>query len=463
METETVSESGATEVNTEEVERAEIIDVCQLETAGGQSGEEESKGKKGEGAERGHRGAIHWEGEEESWGDAALWMFIFFRKMMHRKERQGEAQVDGTTGGGGGGNSGGLGDGHSSGGGAGGVAGPSNVAGGLGSGSGTRSGGQEGEGRPEAAEEVDQFGYPDSPTQNWLAAHADLSPLRILDNINLKSEFPYSVSMDTEKPPDISNIGLDTATNNLLQFAASVPVPDHTTTFLDIGLDSFQSLYEDQLMGDLAQGATVTTMTTVATPSILEAGTFTKVTELGPGQVDLRSLGLQSVTSVQCVGPPGQEAIMAHMTPVTAPLTLTPQPPALKSLVEPLPASALQGLIKIEPNFDTSLVKVEEAGTCDTSLDSCYEGASSPGGGKIKTPSARKKSTASTDTDNEEDISNIPSLNMRLQIIQQRVSSSLITLHRICYLPVLLIALLLHFYYTQFHKDFYCDGMKGFD
>ena len=410
-------------MNTEEVERAEIIDVCHRETAGEQSGEEESKGEKGERVKRGHSGAIYWGGGEQDWGEAALWMFMFFRKMMHRKERQGGEQVDGTTGGGGGGNSGGLGDGHSSGGsGTGGVAGPSNVGGGLGSGSGTRSdGGQEtGEGGPE----VDQFGYPDSPTQNWLAAHADLSPLRILDNINLKCEFPYSVSMDTEKPPDISNIGLDTATTNLLQLTASVPVPDHTTTFLDIGLDNFQSLYEDHLIGDLAQGSTVTTMTTMATPSILEAGTFTKVTELGPGQVDLRSLGLQSVTSVQCVGPPGQETIMAHMTPVTGPLTLTPQPPALKSLVEPLPASALQGLIKIEPqSFDTSLVKVEEAGAGDTSLDSCYEGASSPGGGKIK--SARKKSTASTDTDNEDDISNIPSLNMRLQIIQQRVSGSL--------------------------------------
>ena len=47
METETaVIESGATEVNTEEVERAEIIDVCQRETAGGQSDEEESKGER---------------------------------------------------------------------------------------------------------------------------------------------------------------------------------------------------------------------------------------------------------------------------------------------------------------------------------------------------------------------------------------------------------------------------------
>ena len=71
METATeVSESGATEVNTEEVERAEIIDVCHRETAGDQSGEEESKGEKGERVKRGHSGAIYWGGGEQDWGEA---------------------------------------------------------------------------------------------------------------------------------------------------------------------------------------------------------------------------------------------------------------------------------------------------------------------------------------------------------------------------------------------------------
>ena len=253
--------------------------------------------------------------------------------------------------------------------------------------------------------EVDQFGYPDSPTQTWLAANADLSPLRILDNINLKSEFPYTISMDTEKPPDISNIGLDNTTANLLQFAASVPVPDHSTTFLDIGLDSFQSLYEDQLIGDLVSSNTTSSVTSSVTtePSFCKLQPDSLTTQ----HIDLRSLGLQ------CVQLPPPEC-------------LTSPHPALRSLVEPLPASALQGLIKIEPSFDPSIVKQEES-----SLESCYPhmyspdnlgpGPTSPtSGGKMKSAS-RKKSTASTDTE-EDDISNIPSLQMRIQIIRQRVS-----------------------------------------
>ena len=40
------------------------------------------------------------------------------------------------------------------------------------------------------------------------------------------------------------------------------------------------------------------------------------------------------------------------------------------------------------------------------------------GGGKVKGSPARKKSTSSTD---EDDISNIPSLKMRIQVISQRV------------------------------------------
>ena len=38
--------------------------------------------------------------------------------------------------------------------------------------------------------DFENFEYPDSPTQKWLADNADLSPLTVLDNINLKTEFP---------------------------------------------------------------------------------------------------------------------------------------------------------------------------------------------------------------------------------------------------------------------------------
>ncbi|CAB4069460.1 unnamed protein product [Lepeophtheirus salmonis] len=118
--------------------------------------------------------------------------------------------------------------------------------------------------------DFDNFDYPDSPTQKWLADNADLSPLTVLDNINLKTEFPYaSNQIDIDKPPDIhqQNMPMDGApiAENLLQFAVSVPsVPQQpqqtnsssssspsTASFLDIGGDSFtQSLYDD--LGDIS-------------------------------------------------------------------------------------------------------------------------------------------------------------------------------------------------------------------
>ena len=86
--------------------------------------------------------------------------------------------------------------------------------------------------------DLENLEYPDSPTSHkWFADNSDLSPLTVLDNINLKTEFPYSTgSVDIDKPPDINSITLDSGAENLFQFAASVPnVPDNTTTFLDIG------------------------------------------------------------------------------------------------------------------------------------------------------------------------------------------------------------------------------------
>jgi hypothetical protein len=64
----------------------------------------------------------------------------------------------------------------------------------------------------------------------------------------LISEFPAyaNVTLESDKPPDISNIGMDPGTISFLQFAATVPppVPDTTAaataSFLDIGLESFQ-------------------------------------------------------------------------------------------------------------------------------------------------------------------------------------------------------------------------------
>ena len=381
-----------------------ITEKCEVSEDLRQWREEEEEDDGGERTEP--RGVVwRWEEDRRPWDSDTSWLVLLMLRMMHRKARGGE--TDGTTGGAGGTNNSGGFSGVSSNGGGGGAAGAAGAGGGVAgpSNGGTSSKGtSSGGGNLTEMTEVDQFGYPDSPTQTWLAANADLSPLRILDNINLKSEFPYTISMDTEKPPDISNIGLDNTTANLLQFAASVPVPDHSTTFLDIGLDSFQSLYEDHLIGDLVSTASSTPTSSVTTdPSFCKLQTDCMTTQ----QIDLRSLGLQ------CVQLPPPDCL--------------PSPhPALRSLVEPLPASALQGLIKIEPSFDPSIVKQEESSGEGGyphmySPDHMGPGPTSPtSGGKMKSAS-RKKSTASTDTE-EDDISNIPSLQMRIQIIQQRVS-----------------------------------------
>jgi len=356
--------------------------------------------------------------EEKEGEDDRVWLSMLRRRLQHRSERATwdggmekiPANSRGTTGGGGGTGSGGFtgvpngsaSSGSSSSGGGGGVAGPTQGS----SKQGTSGGSQE---QQEANVDLDEFGYPDSPTQSWLAQNSDLSPLQILDNINLKSEFPYSSAQgENDKPPDISNIGMDSTTANLLQFAASVPVPDHSTTFLDIGLDTFQSLYEDHLISDLMP--TNNNFNNFDQNfSALKGGMIAYKSE--SQTVDLKSLGIQLPL----------HGVSSGETTISA---VQPPPLGLRSLIEPLPASALQGLIKVEPSTgsSSSAIKEEDEGeTYNREVYSPQAQVSSPGspgssGGKMKT--SRKKSTASTDE--EDDISSIPSLQMRISIIQQR-------------------------------------------
>ena len=364
--------------------------------------------------------------EEKEAEDDRVWLSMLRRRMRHRSERgtwDGEekpwkgfaenipsGRSRGTTGGGGGTGAGGFtgvpnssaSSGSSSSGG-GGVAGPAQGS----SKQGTSGANPD---QQEANVDLDEFGYPDSPTQSWLAQNSDLSPLQILDNINLKSEFPYSSAQgENDKPPDISNIGMDSTTANLLQFAASVPVPDHSTTFLDIGLDTFQSPYEDHLISDLMP--TNNNFNNFDQNfSALKGGMIAYKSE--SQTVDLKSLGIQLPL----------HGVSSGETTISA---VQPPPLGLRSLIEPLPASALQGLIKVEPATasSTSAIKEEDEGEAyNREVYSPQAQVSSPGspgssGGKMKT--SRKKSTASTDE--EDDISSIPSLQMRISIIQQRV------------------------------------------
>ena len=66
-----------------------------------------------------------------------------------------------------------------------------------------------------------------SHAAKWFADHPELNPSKIFEgggSLSLKSEFPYPTETKIEKPPDISS--LDTATANLLQM--SVPDPSTT-------------------------------------------------------------------------------------------------------------------------------------------------------------------------------------------------------------------------------------------
>ena len=378
------------------------------------------------------------------------------------------------------------------------------------------SGGGNGSGNLD----LDQFDYPDSPTSHkWLADNNDLSPLTVLDNINLKTEFPYSsAGTDMDKPPDINSITLDTGAEHLFQFAASVP--DSSSTLLDIGTDSFsQSLYDD--LGDInladfpSVGAFASVHTSSLGPSIINnnnnnnnnnnsasnsnilsllaaatpvptsvatsssiqtallsqlpvstAGilqkpiTLEKLTAMYPSGTPVTISGGNTFPSIQFslkafdsrsvdVGtfnlagllPVARAAAVAAVAAASESQTSPPPPAALKSL-EPLPASALKGLIKSEPSpsmYTTGLpfgIKTEEvchpdfetsvfspASLYSASIASPGSPGSSPGGGKMKSSPVRKKSTSSSSTADEDDISNIPSLQMRIQIISQRVSS----------------------------------------
>lgn len=99
--------------------------------------------------------------------------------------------------------------------------------------------------------DIGQFDFPNSPNSHtWLTDNQILSPLTVLDNINLKTEFSYTnMGTDLDKPPDINVTLNENGSEQLFQF--SVSVPDSTTavgaeTLMDVGQEAFsQSLYND--------------------------------------------------------------------------------------------------------------------------------------------------------------------------------------------------------------------------
>lgn len=483
---------------------------------------------------------------------------------------------------------------------------------GGGSSAGKNNGGAGTGNNNEGEFDLGSFEYPDSPTSHkWLTDNPDLSPLTVLDNINLKTEFPYSANTtDIDKPPDLNGHHLDvvhaaaaaaTATGTaaaassetLFQFTASVPpVPPDSSTpgFLDNDLGGHgvvndmvftQSLYDDLVDINLNDfNLTSLTSTTVApplpplavttttsapkqtrdlgplltaplpptttiTPTVITTqlpttdnnrpltkimtksanytlndgtttlgitpagGDFTKLKvdlncshqtktiQIRPRQIDLGSLSLSVLPTLTPAATPTQLLQPASQ------VNLQDPPPVLKTIVEPLPESALQGLIKVEPeqrlaaaasmvnvsasqtvfggNASIFSIKLENSGSCglavataandvmtaapmplvtpvspsseqlallplqqavvSPSSSSCTAAAGPPpppegGGGKVK--SARKKgqtgaagatttimtikaATPSIMVSDDDDLSNIQSLETRIQIISHRL------------------------------------------
>ena len=76
------------------------------------------------------------------------------------------------------------------------------------------------------------FDFNESATRKWISDNPDLSPLKVLDHISFKPDpAPDLHHQDAPKPPDLATLDRDTA--SILQLA--VPVPDPSSTFLDIG------------------------------------------------------------------------------------------------------------------------------------------------------------------------------------------------------------------------------------
>ena len=230
------------------------------------------------------------------------------------------------------------------GGGSGGLGMDSGLFGGVGGGNvgkGPGNGNKNGGGR---ASEVylEGFEYPDSPTsQKWLE-NPDLIPLTVLDNINLKTEFPYATNTnDIDKPPDINIISIDHLANadNLFQFTASIPppVPDAASTnFLDLSgndTDSFsQSLYDDLVDINLNEFPNVSsipssTLSTASVTSSISASFCPSIATIATNLNQTVSLP-QSTTNLSAMIPTSSEV---H-TPSPAKITLPTKPLALDNL-----------------------------------------------------------------------------------------------------------------------------------
>lgn len=255
-----------------------------------------------------------------------------------------------------------------------------------------------------------EFDLPESATRKWISYNRDLSPLKVLDNINLKTEMNPRLQ-HPDMPPDLD--GLDHDTANILQLS----VPDPSSTFLDIGTDFGPiSLYDDDPF-NLEQLLPSTFNMTHAEPggSLPYSNTPYPNTE-NSFQILHHNIPAANQHPIPSRELPPHIGLQALLPETTISPILRPTYPEQHQfgdqrrdeplLIKKEPMVHAYPQIKSEEQHES--IPMEEAGSPSSS-------------GKGMSP-ARKKSTSSNhemDMD-EEDMANVPNLQMRIQILQQR-------------------------------------------
>jgi len=283
------------------------------------------------------------------------------------------------------------------------------------------------------------FDFNESSTRKWISDNTDLSPLKVLEQIPFKPD-PGTEHhhQDLPKPPDLDTLDRDTA--SILQLA--VPVPDPSSTFLDIGTDFGPvSFYEDDPFNLEQLVPSTFNLNHMNNSGLASSSSLQQRVEQPLYPIQSHNNNGSSHSQSLQHGNILQQHQAAQQTKLS-PLHLT-QHINFSSFLpqEPVPAvrhqqdnhNNIKYAVKTEPQQQQqqpmhfySPIK-EETGLGYHSEVLNYSSPVSPSpnatsGGKqpssLKSSPQRKKSTSSSN--DEEDLMNVPSLQMRIQILQQR-------------------------------------------
>jgi len=275
-----------------------------------------------------------------------------------------------------------------------------------------------------------EFDFAESATRKWMCENPDLNPLKILDTISFKNEVVEQPPTEVNKPPDLSALDRDTA--NILQMA--VPVPDPSATFLDIGTDFGPvSMYDDDSF-NLDQ-LIPSTFSLPPQQQQQQQQQQTHLQQLAPRQ-EHQLYNQQPQQHLSALNMSQQQQQQLHRPPFPQTQQLNQNHLAFQPF---LPETSISlrdaGQHREEERFP--YIKEEALSTqlAEPKVDTGFLFPGQPdfrpispivnnNNKPVKSPpgsSSRKKSTSGL-TDEEEDLLNVPTLQMRIQILQQRYS-----------------------------------------